>query len=88
MVFKMLENHCTIPDSLSNPFFSAPGVILQLKFIHFLQNEFYIHYLHLIQQRLVNKELPKDSNKQKCFMLSVSIVFSDVDHLICSQIIN
>ena len=29
--------------------------ILQLEFIHLLQNKLYIHYLHFIQQRLVKK---------------------------------
>ena len=71
-MFNMLENHytggkaipCTIPDSLSNPIFSAPGVILQLEFIHLLQNDIYeyMHYLHFMQQRQVNKELSKDSS--------------------------
>ena len=64
MMFKMLETitqekkaiPCTIPDSISNPL-SAPGVILQLEFIHLLQNDFYIHYLHFMQRRLVKQRI-------------------------------
>ena len=54
--------HGPIPDSLSNPFYSATGVILQLVFIHFLQIDFYIHDLHVMQHRLAKNELPKDSS--------------------------
>ena len=82
---KILENHCTGKKRfLAQPLifkltiFSAPGVILQLDFIQLLQNDFYIHYLHFMKQRLVKKELPKDSRKQDSFMLS--LVCSNVDH--------
>ena len=77
----MLENNytgneaiaCTILDSFSNPFFSSR--------CHFVTRNSSIcckHYLHFIQQRIVKKELPKDSSMQNCFMLS--IVCSNVDH--------
>ena len=54
VMFKMLEKTITqginakpftVPDSLSDPFLSAPGVILQLEIIHMLQQIISIYHM-------------------------------------------
>ena len=59
---KVLENHYTGGKAIPHTF---------IEFIQLLQNDFFRHYLHFMQQRLVQNGLLKDPRKQNFLMLSI-----------------